>query len=106
MKHSHFLDQQHISETHKMAPETWGWLEYARFCLGNPRVGQWQLPAAGKGHGIYGHLPGVRPNLQGDWTDELVKTRKMVGSKYHGNRRILVDIIIEYCLYSCIEWAG
>ena len=68
-----------------MAPETWGWLEYTRFFLGIPLwpYGQWQTTAAGKGHRIYGDLAGVRPNLQGDWTDELGKRRKMVGSKYH-----------------------
>ena len=81
-----------------MAPETWGWLEYARSFLGNPRVGQWQTTAAGKGHGIYGHLPGVRPNLQGDWTDGLVKTRKMVGSKYHE----ILGVGFKYFLFSPI----
>ena len=67
------------------------------FLFANPRVGQWQTTAAGKGHGIYGHLPGVRPNLQGDWTDELGKTRKM-GSEIPWNRRILMDIGYHYCL--------
>lgn len=73
MKHSHFLDQQHISETNENGTWNMGMVGIRSFLFGeSPGWSVANYRYAGKGHGIYGHLPGVRANLQGDWTDELV----------------------------------